>query len=260
MRELMRGLYYGGPGMPTSAGAAEFGIAFRHQDIPFVEEYRSELQAFLADSPFWADVDRYIRWIAVENYADTRLWGAPGSSRADRRGHLEDYVFHVMELVRTGPEEIEIARDVLERKFLPLLNAGWRARGGDQFQWVTGHGNTIVDEDTMKHFVSEQVHAVRHHAGSHPQGAPAGRLGFSWQPCNRASAVQADCGPMNAAFVRSLDAITARIAEAIHYSFLQGGASPVGACHPPGLPFDWCEGMRPDASFTESWSDFVWDE
>jgi hypothetical protein len=80
---------------------------------------------------------------------------------------------------------------------------------------------------------AEQVHAVRHHAGSHPLGAPAGRIGFSWQPCNRLSPAEADCRPMNAAFVRSLDAITARIAEAIHYAYRQGGASPIGACHPP---------------------------
>ena len=260
MRDLMRGLYYGEAGMPTSAGAAEFGIAFRHQDIPFVDQYRIELQDFLADAAFWMDVDQYIRWFAVESYGDTRLWGEPGSSRNQRRRHLEDYIFHVMELARTGPESVETARQVLERKFLPLLNAGWRARGGDRFQWVTGHGNTIVDEATMNHFVSEQVHAARHHAGSHHQGAPAGRLGFSWQPCNRLSADEEGCRTMNTAFVRSLDAITARIAEAIHYSFRQGGASPIGACHPPGSHVDWCDGMRPDAAFTESWSAFVWQD
>lgn len=259
MRDLMRGLYYGLPGMPTSAGVAEFGIAFRHQDVPFVEQYRQELQGFLTDAAFWGDVDRYIRWVAVENYADTRLWGVPGSSRDERRRHLEDYIFHVMELARTGPESVETARDVLERKYLPLVNAGWRARGGDQFQWVTGHGNTIVDEATMKHFVSEQVYAVRHHAGSHPQGAPAGRIGFSWQPCNRTRADDAGpCPAFTIEFISSLDAITARIAEAIHYSFRQGGASPVGACHPPRSQEDWCDGIRPDAAFTENWSSFAW--
>lgn len=258
MRDLMRGLYYGLPGMPTSAGVTEFGISFRHQDIPFVEQYRAELQGFLADAPFWEDVDRYIRWVAVESYGDTRLWAPPGSSRNQRRRHLDDYIFHVMELARTGPDSVETARDVLERKFLPLLNAGWRARGGDQFQWVTGHGNTIVDEATMNHFVSEQVHAVRHHAGSHSHGAPAGRIGFSWQPCNRTSASDPNCGAFNAPFIASLDEITARMAEAIHYSFRQGGASPIGACHPPGSGVDWCDGMREDAAFTESWSSFTW--
>ena len=64
---------------------------------------------------------------------------------------------------------------------------------------------------------------------------------------------------MNVAFVRSLDAITARIAEAIHYSYRQGGASPVGACHPPGSEVDWCDGIRPGAAFTEIWSSFVWE-
>lgn len=257
MRDLMEGLYYGLPGMPTSAGVAEFGIAYRHQDIPFVQQYKAELQDFLSDGPFWEDVDRYIRWLAVESYGDTRLWGVPDSPRAQRRLHLQDYIFHVIELARSGGANSEIAYDVLHRKFLPLMNAGWRARGGDQFQWATGHGNTIVDEDTMKHFVSEQVYAVDDRGRF--DDAPEGRLGFSWQPCNRAAATDPGCGPMTAPFNASLDRITDRIAESIHYSFRQDGAGPFGACRSPDQNVDWCTGMRADAAFTDSWSHFRWE-
>jgi hypothetical protein len=148
----------------------------------------------------------------------------------------------------------------MERAYLPLANAGYRARGGDQFDFVTGHGNTIVDADTMRHFVSEQVHAIRHYGGSHPQGAPAARLGFSWQPCNRLTATEPGCGVFSTAFQSELDAVTARLAEAIHYAYRLGGASAVGACKLPGSGVDWCEGEVAGASFTEQWTAFSsWD-
>jgi hypothetical protein len=216
------------------------------------------MQRWLLDDAFWTDADRYLRWLAVESYPDTRLWGVPGSSRDERRRHLEDYIFHLLELVRTGPPTV--ARDMFERKFLPFANAGWRARGGDKFDFVTGHGNTIVDDVTMRHFVSEQVYAIRHYGGAHPHRAPAARIGFSWQPCNRLSADETGCRPVDTAFTRALDAITARIAESIHYAYRQGGASPTGACAPPDAEISWCDGERADAAFTDAWHDFVWSD
>jgi hypothetical protein len=260
MRDLMAGLYYGGIGMPTMPGIAEIGIHFRHQNLPDVEGLKADLKGWLRDSPFWEDADHYLRWLAVEAYPDVRNWGVSGSSPAERRRHLEDYLFHVLELVRSGPTDVDVARAFMERAYLPLANGGYRARGGDQFAFVTGHGNTIVDAETMQHFVSEQVHAIRHFGGSHPQGAPAARLGFSWQPCNRLAATEAGCGTFSAAFQAELDAITARMAEAIYFAYRQGGASPVGACSPPGSHVDWCRGEVPGASFTEQWDAFrTWD-
>jgi hypothetical protein len=142
------------------------------------------------------------------------------------------------------------------------VNGGYRARGGEQFQFVTGHGQTMVDAATMQHFVSEQVHAVRHYAGSHTQGAPGARIGFSWQPCNRTSPQQALCDANNLRnFVAELDAVSARIAAAIQYAYRQGGASPVGACGAPGSGVDWCDGQVPGAAFTDAWAIFrSWDD
>jgi hypothetical protein len=256
MRDLVRGLYYGDVGMPTSAGIAEIGINFSHQNLPDVAQYKTEMQAWLEDTGFWADMSRYVRFLAREAYPDVRLWAPPGSSRNERRRHLEDYIFHLLELARSGPPSVETARAYLEQAYVPLVNGGYRARGGDQFNFTTGHGNTIVSTDEMLHFVSEQVYAIRHYAGAHPQGAPAGRLGFSWQPCNRTSATQAGCGAFNATFQRALDAITARIASAIHYAYREGGASPVGACRPPGEELDFCDGQLPGAQFTDAWGIF----
>jgi hypothetical protein len=256
MHELLRGLYLGDSGMPAAPGIAEIGIAYSHQNLPDVAAYKAEMKAWLVDEAFWTDLGRYVRVLAKEVYPDTRTWGVPGSSRAERRRHLEEYQFHLLELARSGPPEAAAAREFLERAFLPLANGAYRARGGDPFGYTTGHGNTIVSAETMKHFVSEQVHAIRHYAGSHPQGAPAGRLGFSWQPCNRLSAAEPGCGPVNRPFAQMLDEISARIAQSIHFAYRQGGASPIGACAPPASPERWCDGEVPGAAFTDAWRAF----
>ena len=256
MRELMRGLYFGAPGMPPAPGMAEIGIHFRHQNIPNVDEYRHDIQGWLADTSFWADADKYLRWITVENYPDSRLWAPPGSTLQDRSRHLQAYIFHLLELVRGDPSTPQSTRSFFERKFLPFANSGWRARGGDQFDFVTGHGNTILDDVRMRQFVSEQVYAMRDYAGAHRYRAPAGRLGFSWQPCNRLSATEPDCRPVDARFDQSLTLITARIAEAIRYAYGDGHSTADGACRPPGEAVDWCQGSLPGAAFTSAWDRF----
>lgn len=260
MEALLRGLYHGDVGMPRAPGVVEFGIHFRHQNIPDVAAYKTELQSFLEGDSFWREIDPHVRWFAVETYPDVRYWGVPDSSRNERWRHLADYVFHMLDLARSGPTSVEAARTFLERTYLPLLNGGWRARGGDQFQFVTGHGNTIVDDETMRHFVSEQVLAVRHYAGTHTQGAPAARLGFSWEPVNRQSADQPGGDPWTPEFRSAVEVLAARIASAVHYANRQGGASPVGACSAPGSTEYWCDGRVPGAAFTESWAGFTsWD-
>lgn len=259
MRQLLAGLHDGAPGMEPLRGIALLGIPFRQQNIPDVDGYRAELQGFLADAAFWETVDRTTDWFAVEGYADTRQWAVDGSSRNERRRHLQDYLFHVLELAQSGPGEAAVARDVLERRFMAFGNAIWRARGGEKFDFLAGAGNTIVDDVVMRRFVSEQVHAVRHYQSSHPQETAAGAIGFAWQPCNRLSADEAGCRAQDAAFIAGLDAIATRAATAIGDGYRRGGASSVGACHAPGAALDWCEGaVVPGAAFTDAWSDFGW--
>jgi hypothetical protein len=258
MRDLMRGLYHGAPGMPKALGIAELGIHFRHQNIPNVKRYRADLKRWLVDRAFWADADRYLRWFAVESYADARMWAPVGSTRDARARHLEAYVFHLLELARTGPPAANTAKRFFERKLLPLANGGWRARGGEQFSFVTGHGNTILDDVQMRQFVSEQVYAIRRYAGAHRGRAPGGRIGFSWQPCNRSTATEPDCRPPDPEFSRSVDLLAARIAEAIRFAYGEGSATPSAACTPAGSTTGWCQGSLPGARFTEAWRNFRW--
>jgi hypothetical protein len=254
MLELLRGLYEGDGTVPPAAGAVEIGINFSHQNRPDVPAYKAELAAWLEDGAFWSGVDHYTRWLLREAYPDTRNWGVAGTSREERREHLADYLFHTLELAEAGPATVEPARALFRRAYTPLANAGWAAFGGDEFEFVTGHGSTMVPPEQMMAFVSEQVYAIRRYAGNHTQGAPQGRLGFSWQPFNR---WPPPTGLPPAEYEAALDAITARIASAIHYAYRQGGASPAGACAPPGGERDWCDGADvPGAAFTEAWDSF----
>jgi hypothetical protein len=256
MRDLLRGLYDGGGTQPVSRGIVEIGIAYTHQNIPEVAEYKEEMKSWLGDSEFWEDVAPKIRILTKETYPDARFWGVAGSSRHDRTEHLTQYMEHLINLVESGPGSISDVRQFLRSSFMPLGSATWAALGPDPYSppFCCGHGWTMIPLEEMLHFVSEQVYAVRHYAGSHPHGAPAGRLGFSWQPTNNFQLPAAE-------FKAAKEAIAARIASAIHYAYSQGGASAEGACSPPESGVDWCSGGDvPGAMFDPRWEMFEsWD-
>jgi hypothetical protein len=256
MRDLLRGLYDGGGTQPVSSGIVEIGIAYTHQNIPDVAQYKAEMQNWLEDSAFWDDVAPKIRILTKEAYPDARFWGVAGSSRHERSEHLTQYMEHLINLVESGPASIFEVRDFMRRAFMPLGNATWPALGPDPFSppFCCGHGWTLIPLEEMLNFVSEQVYAVRHYAGSHPHSAPAGRLGFSWQPTNNFNLPPAEWTAAKAA-------IAARIASAIHYAYREGGASPEGACSPPGSGEDWCRGGDvAGATFDARWQMFEsWD-
>ena len=123
---------------------------------------------------------------------------------------------------------------------------------------MTGHGNTILNDVQMRQFVSEQVYAMRRYAGAHGRRAPAGRIGFSWQPCNRLTAAEPDCRASDPAFRASLDLIATRVAEAIRFAYGEGNTSAVDACGPTGTRVNWCRGRVKGAKFTDAWDKFTW--
>jgi hypothetical protein len=255
MIDLLRGLYYGDGSGPTVPGIVEIGIVYTHQNIPDVDGYKSEMKAWLEDGDFWSAVDPYISVLTKEVYGDMHNWGVAGSSRDERTRHLTQYMEHPMNLVEAGPAEIRAARTLFERAYMPLGNATWAALGSGApvpcaIPFSCGHGWTMMPLDVMLTFVSEQVYAVRHYAATHAQGAPAGRIGFSWQPTNNFAL---PAGEWEAA----RRAIASRLAAAIHYAYRQGGGSPEGACSPPDSGEDWCLGADvPDAAFTDAWETF----
>ena len=173
----------------------------------------------------------------------------PGSALEERRVHLQAYVFHLLELVKAGGRRTLAAQRFLQETIMPFVNGGgYAAPGGDEFGFVSGHGNTMVPLDDMMKFVSEQIYTVRHYARQHRGEAPGTRIGFSWQPSNRFDL------PLDE-FEANAQAIAARLAEALRWSYGPGNEA-LGACITPGTILDWCTFERTGAMFVETWADF----
>lgn len=234
MRELVRGLREGAPGMPEARGIVfVIGLSQRLADTSV---YKATMKGFLADSAFWQSMRESVRFFAQEVYADSRSWGVPGSSRNERARHLKDYLQHVIELAEAGPEEVATAVEYLRSAFLPLGSAAW--------PWADSFGDTDMPAEQMQHFVSTQTFAIRHYAGSHPQSGPGERIGFAYAP-NPARAREPG-------FAAGNGLVLDRLSAALRDSYDRGGGSQMGACGEPGA-HDWCEGERADAVFNPAW-------
>lgn len=237
--EFLRGLYDGLPGMPKARGIL-FNVFTPSTDTQLAG-YKAALRAWLADEPFWRGLDTYVDVFAQEVYASALNWGVAGVPLARRAEYLHDYFFHVTELAEDGPGAIEAARTFLRRTYLPLANASWPHPGiGDTH---------LISAETMGHFVSTQVYAIRHYANAHPHTAPQGRIGFGWAP-----------NPGDGGYTpEGRDLIRQRLASAIHEAYEQGGNSQTGACGPPGGHV-WCRGEVENAWLNDAWKIFEsWD-
>ena len=118
-----------------------------------------------------------------------------------------------------------------------VLNAAWQA--------PAGYGNMALTADQMKHFVSTQVYAARAWAGAHAY--PDGRIGFSWSPHDATSAPS---------YATDLASIAARLANAIHHAYDDGGGSAARACSPSGA-YTWCQCSVAGAAFNDGWDTFA---
>jgi len=240
--DFLKGLHDGDGASGSSKGLVFIvGFGQRTQNLSV---YLANMRGWLSDQAFWTEAEGSVRFWAQEVYGDVRAWGVPGAPRMTRTRHLIEYVTHPLSLARAGGERTEAAEAFFRRTFLPLANAAWK--------WSSGFGFTRVDHVLMQHFVSEQVHAMRHDAGTHPAEGPSGRLGFAWAPEN-----VLDPDPQFASKTASLQR---RIASALAHAYAQGASSQQGACGPPG-DHVWCEGTFDGAAFNEAWSVFsTWDE
>jgi hypothetical protein len=240
--DFLKGLYEGDGTAPAKGVVFVIGVGQRTEPL---NVYHATMKGWLADTAFWTEVDTYVRFWAQEVYADVKYWGVPGSPRMERTRHLIAYVMHPLALARAGDDSSAAAEAFFRRAYLPLENAAWR--------YTSGFGFTAVDHLLMRHLVSEQVHAARHDAGTHPAEGPRGRLGFAWAPNNVPKEDAAD-------FATKTLGIQQRLASAVANAYAQGASSQIGACGPPGEHV-WCEGVYEGAAFNEGWSVFsTWDD
>jgi hypothetical protein len=234
--DFLKGLYEGDGSASTKGLVFVTGFSQRTQVLSV---YLNNMRNWLADNAFWTEAGGYSRFWAQEVYGDVRSWGVPGEPLMTRARHQIEYLLHPLVLAEAGGESSAAARALLREQYVSLASAAWR--------WRTGFGNTDVDDMMMRRYLSEQVHALRHDAGTHPAEGPEGRVGFAWSQQNLGLPAQA--------FLVATAGLQQRLASAFAESYAQGGSSQMGACGPPG-DHVWCEGVVEGAVFNESWSVF----
>jgi hypothetical protein len=234
--DFLSGLHEGDASTGPAKGLVfVVGLGQRTQNLSV---YLGNMRGWLSDAAFWVEADAHVRFWAQETYGDVRAWGVEDAPRMTRARHLIEYVMHPLNLARAGGERTAAAEAFFRRAYLPLANAAWK--------WRSGFGFTDIDHLVMRHFLSEQVHAIRHDAGTHPADGPSGRLGFAWAPENV---------PTEPDFPAKTAGLQQRLASAFANAYAQGGGSQRGACGEPG-DHDWCEGVIDGAAFNEAWAAF----
>ncbi|TML67455.1 MAG: hypothetical protein E6G14_12400, partial [Actinobacteria bacterium] len=163
-RDFVRGLFDGDGTLPKTKGTVF--IVGMGQGTLDLSTYKTNLEGWLQDSAFWADMSAY--------YGDFRNYAVAGSSLATRRDYLNDFLQHEIVLAGVGPDTIATARSYLQGAYSPLANAAW--------QWSSGFGWTVISADQMENFVSPQTYALRYFSGANSQAQD--HWGFAWAPNN----------------------------------------------------------------------------
>lgn len=223
VRDFARGLY-------TGDGVASRGLVFAADPLQVtadLSQYKRDLRGWYADSAFWQDMARYVRFWAQETYADARTWGVAGSTLAQRSAYLSDYFLHGSRLAAAGDGATNAARAFFVAAYTPIGNASYRWQNPNATTGI-GFGSTDIDLAEMLNFVSAQTYALR--------SSTAERFGFAFVP----------------RLVAANDtlAVADRLAAAIQNS--ETAAS--GACGGGG---EACAGTIDGAAFTEAWKTFT---
>ena len=129
--------------------------------------YKVNLQDWLQDGGFWSEAAAYVSDFAQENYGDIRTYAVGGSTPAQRRDAMAQYLGHELALANAGPGATASARALLNTTYVSFGNAAWA--------WASAYGWTAAPSDTMQDFVSGQIDAARAFAAS--VSAPATRRG-----------------------------------------------------------------------------------
>ncbi len=240
LREFLRGLYVGDGTRPTRGAVFVIGFGQQTSDLSL---YQTNLQNWLSDSAFWADMTTYVSDWSQEVYGDVRNYAVPGTSTSTRRDYLNDYLQHKLVLAGVGPPTIDTARSYLQTAYSPLANAAWERD--------TAYGWTMIPAEQMAGYVSAQVYALRYFSTT--TGQTADHWGFAWAPRN-ASSVPA--GEFAAQTGQILDRLGAAVRDSGRTVDPEDPGS--AACGPPGQNV-WCVGDLEGARVNEAWKSFrVW--
>jgi hypothetical protein len=238
-RNFVHGLYDGDGTQPAVRGAVFIiGMGQGTQDLSV---YKTNLDGWLSDSAFWADMSMYVSDWSQELFGDYRNYGVAGASLPSRRDALNAYLQHIIKQANAGAATSAAASSYLQSAYSPLANAAW--------QYDAAFGWTLVSLAQMEDFVSAQTYALRaYDTVSQPNGTD--HWGFAWSPKN-ATAMS------TASFDAQTGQLIQRIASAIHDSDHSTDPSDPGsnAC---GIEQNWCTTALPGAAFNPGWAAFAY--
>ncbi len=237
-RNFVHGLYDGDGTRPVRGAVFTIGMGQGTQDLSV---YKTNLDGWLSDSAFWADMSRYVGDWSQEVFGDYRDYGVASADLATRRSALNDYLEHVIAQANAGPAAAATARSYLQGAYSPLANAAW--------QYDAAFGWTLVSAAQMDDFVSAQIYALRSYdATTQPNGTD--HWGFAWSPKNAGGLSDAD-------FATQSGQLIDRIASAIHDSDHSADPADPGrnAC---GIGQNWCATSISGAAFNAGWKGFAY--
>ena len=227
----MRGLFTGPRGAAPQQGAV-FVVGIGQQLVNF-GPYKSQLEAWLANSGWWTAVSPYVAWWSQEAYASCSKECVAGAKVAIRSTHLNEFVEHPARLAFAGPAPAVPARALFDRAYFPLMTAYWRD--------AKGYGNNRVSLAQMQALTNLEVYAARAWAIRNPY--PDGRIGFAWNE-HPAGATPAQ-----------VQALATRLAQSISGAYGDGGTA-TKACSPTGT-YAWCKATLGGARFNPGWATFA---
>ncbi|MGE5183819.1 MAG: hypothetical protein ACM31C_17235 [Acidobacteriota bacterium] len=168
-RAAIKGLAEG-DGTRTVRGVAY--SAGMGQTLATLGVYKGNVEGWLSQDAWWADMNRYVRWFAVEVYADPHDNCVIGSSVVRDSDNLSAYVEHLPRLAHEGGAATATAAAYLQHHYVPLLNAAFNSNNG--------FGDNLIGLGDFVKFSRLQVYAT--HVWAAHDGYPGRRIGFAWAP------------------------------------------------------------------------------
>jgi len=222
LRQLVAGLFYGDGSVPQAKGVVyDVGVSQTSTALP---AYKAELESWLQDAGFWADMASFVSGFYQEVYGDVRAYAVAGVDPATRITYLGQYLHYLRALAAAGPPSVAAANAFLSTAYGPLANAAWA--------WSSSYGYTNVGSDVMADYVSAETYAMR--------AAGDANLGFAWDASNS--------GLSAADFSTQTTGVLTRMAGAIQET---GDGDPAQACEATG-----CTAVVDGAGPASQWSTF----
>jgi len=168
-RSAVRGLATGDGTLTVKGVVYTAGMG---QTLQNVSTLKSNIENWLQQDAWWADMNRYVRWYAYEVYADPHNNCVVGSNVLADSEAVSAYLEHLPRIAHEGGAKTAVAASYLQHHYVPLLNASFNSN--------VGFGNNLISMGDFVKFSRLQIYAT--HVNAAHVGYPGRRIGFAWAP------------------------------------------------------------------------------